>query len=783
MHVSFPLFTPSTGAILCALAFATNAVAQDPGVDHRLHLGYATFDPVRDGVPPMSPLLAEADGGTHLFIVQFDAPIADRDRQALRDAGAAVQHYLPSQSYLVRMTTDVAAAVREQRGVRWVGAYHPAFRLDPQLVSDLTTDALPTRARYHVMPVDHRQDSAALEAAIAGLGGTVDSPAQGGNLIVASLTPAQLAALSHHDTVLWIDRWSPWEADMDNGRVQSGAEALHGLATPIDGKGMRAHSFDTGFTLTHPEFGARAPYRVAPIPVLGTGNDSHGSSVIGIVGAEGLNPQAKGMMPFAQLLVTGFSQGISNRYALARTLRDPSGTAQAMASTSSVSQSRTLTYTSVSANTDLWIFDFDLFYTQSQSNASSQMSRPEAWAKNTASVAGFNHFNNTNPNDDRFANGSSRGPASDTRYGVTFAGYYDSIFTTTSNGRYTTFCCTSGATPMVNGLAGLVMQIFTDGHYGYPGVGWQDRFDALPHFTTTKAVMMATTRPMPPSRATRVQQGWGFPNALDAYDLRDRMLVVDEEDVLTQGQRRCYWVFAPGGQPLRACMTYADPPAVAGAGIHRVNSLDLRVVAPDGTEYWGNRGLLTGNVSQPGGEPNDRDTEEAVWIESAACGLWEVDVLASAIREDGHVETAATDADFALVVRGIGGGRDRSGMVLDLVSGGPGQLDFVVSNAPTTGWTQGWTVLSASTARHLSLGNLFGIEADALSLASFGFAPAPGGLFAFTNAGAGAYPQAPISLPSGLAAALQGVTLDGVVILADAQGKVVDVSSVDRVTP
>ena len=83
----------------------------------------------------------------------------------------------------------------------------------------------------------------------------------------------------------------------------------------------------------------------------------------------------------------------------------------------------------------------------------------------------------------------------------------------------------------------------------------------------------------------------------------------------------------------------------------------------------------------------------------------------------------------------------------------------------------------------MALGNLFGLEADALTLSVLGQTPAAGGVFAFTNSGNPSdYPNASFSFPAPVAAAVSGMTFDATVILVDAQGAIVSVSSVDRET-
>src|SRR5262249_29679983 len=110
---------------------------------------------------------------------------------------------------------------------------------------------------------------------------------------------------------------------------------------------------------------------------------------------------------------------------------------------------------------------------------------------------------------------------------------------------------------------------------------------------------------------------------------------------------------APGMADFRATMVYTDPPGTPSSSQHRVNDLTLKVIAPDSTIYWGNNGMTLGNVTTPGGAANTKDTVENVWITAPAAGLWTVQVIASEIVQDSHVETPAIDADFALVVSGV----------------------------------------------------------------------------------------------------------------------------------
>jgi serine protease AprX len=79
-----------------------------------------------------------------------------------------------------------------------------------------------------------------------------------------------------------------------------------------------------------------------------------------------------------------------------------------------------------------------------------------------------------------------------------------------------------------------------------------------------------------------------------------------------------------------------------------VNDLDLIVVAPDGTRYHGNHGLIAGDWSRAGGAPDRLNNVENVFLQAPAAGVWRFIVAAHRIAS-----TAARGQDFGLVVCGV----------------------------------------------------------------------------------------------------------------------------------
>jgi len=638
-----------TGA--CALLLCTVVSSQDAqrSAASSLHLQFATFDPVA-GAPEV-PALLRGNAATQLWIVQFEGAPTDARREAVRQAGGEVLSYLPDNAYVVRMESGAAASVRLQGEVRFVDRYHPAYRLEAELRDALVAaQPIPTQ-RYYIVVADKHRDKPALGAAIQAMGGKVEFDHPGSLLFEVRLDAAQLLAAANLDQVLWIDRWTAVGLDMNNARIQGGGNYVESQGG-YTGLGLNAHIYE-GIDANHPAYSGPV------INVRSSGaSSSHGTNTAGIVFGDGTgNPTYRGMAPDVGKFYTNYGSVQGSRWQVVSDLVNIHNVSM---TTASWGDARTTQYTSVSADADDIIFDHDIAWTQSQSNASTQQSRPQAWAKNIFSIGGVDHNDNSNPLDDSWRNGgASIGPASDGRIKPTLCAYYDSIGTTSQGGGYTgSFGGTSGATPIVAGHNALAIQMFTDGIFGNqlrnPG---GSRHSNRPKFTTLKALQVVSAAQYAftsgSSDNRREHQGWGFPDLRRMYDYRAKTFIVDESDVLAQGQNRRWDITVGAGEPdLKICMTYADPAGNPAASMARVNDLSLRVVDPNGTVYWGNNGLSSGVWSVAGGTEDNLNPIECVFVQNPVAGMWRAEVFATLVAQDSHVETPGVDADYGLVVSG-----------------------------------------------------------------------------------------------------------------------------------
>lgn len=620
---------------------------------YEIGLRYDQFDPaVRE--PVVSPIL-QASQDSHLYIVQFLTQPLQEFQDAITAYGGIVRHYIAQYAYLVEMDTSTRILVEALPYVRWIGPYHPAYRLEEYMLENLqNAQQMYPLQRYNIQVLSPEQKSI-VAGRIRELNGGVNNEDAGKVLVEATLTPEQLFEVVRWNEVNFVDRWSPLEPDMDIAREIGGADYIETVAG-YNGSGVRGEVFDAGFNLAHVDF------QHHPLIQHGTvGSNSHGAATSGICFADGTgNPKGKGLLPFGQGIVGDYNyiglEGTSRYTHTAEQVQDPYF---CVFETASVGSSQTTQYTTISADTDDALFDFNIIHCQSQSNLGTQSSRPQAWAKNIVSGGGIYHYDTLTKADDMWNGGASIGPASDGRIKPDFCSFYDNIYTTTtgSSTSYTSsFGGTSGATPIIAGHFGLFFQMWSDGIFGNDVTPGGTVFENRPHMTTAKAMMINTADQYPFNGTTgdkiRTHQGWGMPSVKNLYDLRDNFYIIDESDILEPFDVSTHIVAVQAGSPfLKVTMTYADPagnPSVQSQ--HRINDLSLKVTSPSDVVYWGNNGLKSAVWSQSDGAADTKDTVECVFIQNPEGGAWTIEVSADEVIQDSHVETPEMDADYALVV-------------------------------------------------------------------------------------------------------------------------------------
>lgn len=635
-------------------------------------LRYARFDPRAGGEPAVDAAL-KAGAQNEVYLVQFVATPLPIFREQIEAAGGKIVRVVPDNTFVVQLAGGARDRVAALPYVRWVGAYHSAYKLDPGILGAIRAGTLGDAEtfRYSIECFDRGAEAQERVAAkIRAIGGIVELTTPDQFRMEATLTPQQMLQVAQLNDVNIVEPWAgPAENDMNIVRAIGGANFIE-TNLSLTGQGVRGQVTDSELRNTHQEYSTFGATLTRQTANWGNAANPHGSSAFSIVFARGADAGARGMLPNAAQRIflnqsdTTHGGGALSRLAVNQQLVNPAGTYRAVFTSNSWGNTRTQLYTTVSAETDDSVFQTNLVFLQSQSNAGSfgeplQNSRPQAWAKNVVSVGGVNHEDTLSRADDNHGGGASTGPAQDGRIKPDVCGFYDFVrsATNTSDTSYGNFGGTSAATPMVAGHFGLFFQMWHEGVW--PGFGGKsDVFDSRANAMTAKAAIANSSFqynwPAGGTNGdiTRFVQGWGMPDLQNLYNLRNNTFIVDGGKPISPDGRHTYKLLVNGNNPLKITMAYMDPQGNPAAAIDRINDLSLRVTAPNGTVYWGNNGLTAGLFSTSGGASNTRDTIENVFVQTPAEGVWTVEILGDTIVQDANLSTAVIDATYSIWATG-----------------------------------------------------------------------------------------------------------------------------------
>ncbi len=652
-HISGTVWTATwtqNGVAHYAISLDGKTLATQRETSYELLFRRATFDPLK-AAPDFSE--SKLRSSERAFVVQFwTQPLAEYS-EALDALSGEIYDHVGNHAFLVHLSPEAAQAAAALPFVRWVGPFHPEYKLEPALLNALGLGSVPGSATYNVQVFKAGlEQKAAVAARIAQVGGVVELMSPHGRLMRATLSPLGLRAVAELDQVSAIDRWGAPEADLDIVRQISGANALQ-TATGFQGQGVRGEVLDSGVWTTHVDFQHDGGVHMHG----GNGSTSHGTQVYGIVFGNGTGQAVgKGLLPMGYGIASSY-ETLGDRFAHSLELVDPLFPYQAVFQTNSWGSPLTTAYGTESALMDDIIMATDLLITQSQSNAGSQNSRPEAWAKNIVSVGGIVHNNTLTTADDTWG-GASIGPAQDGRLKPDLSHFYDSVWAPASgsNTAYGNFSGTSSATPCTVGHFGLFYQLWHNGVFGNPTGATV--FASRPHFTLAKAALVNTGKSYPFTGAnhnlTRTHQGWGLADVDRLYTRRTKTFWINQTEPVDNLETVTYTLPVSAGETeLKATMVYREPGGTVSTTQHRKNDLTLKVTSPGGTIYWGNNGLNVGNWSTSGGSANTKDTVENVFVQNPAAGTWTIQVIGSDVNTDIRPDVSGVNADFGLWVTGV----------------------------------------------------------------------------------------------------------------------------------
>lgn len=167
-----------------------------------IHLKYATFDPLA-GEPdvPSDLRAAETPGKAGYYVVQFECPVDDGMKNEVVSLGAELLDYVPDFAFIARMTPETAARVAGAPHVRWVGAYHPAYKISPELRTPGRSGSL--KATILLFPAESTAD---VEREVVLSRGIVHASRADHNPHVEATLPLQaIGVIARQRGVAWIE--------------------------------------------------------------------------------------------------------------------------------------------------------------------------------------------------------------------------------------------------------------------------------------------------------------------------------------------------------------------------------------------------------------------------------------------------------------------------------------------------------------------------------------------------------------------------------------------------
>jgi hypothetical protein len=600
-----------------------------------IHLKAARFDPLTSDPNIPSDLIYDIDMG--YYLVQFSGPIYEDWIFEIIDSGGKILGYIPQYTYIVQMEKDLKEKLQDLPHIRWIGLYHPAYKMENNLFERTQTVSL------NVMVFESglgNENLNLVRQKIQVLGGRIMKEEPEADNIVVEISGSKIPDIAFIPQVECIDEYSEPVSLMDNIRVFTGATSpLHEFG--FNGTGIVGEVKDSGLDEDHVEFEGQ---------IIGTDpdnidEDSHGTSTFGIVFAKGVSERAKGMLPDGDGVFCDWAVG--RIQSVANLVSNWDGLFQ---SNSWHSGSADSSYQSNSRQNDEAVFEYDISMLYASGNGGSDGSiTREATAKNVITVGGIDHQDNQDRTDDvHNGNQGNKGPVDDGRIKPDVVGPYESIYTTTSGGGYTSgFGGTSGATPVAAGGVGLIYEMYKRNHFGNNPSG------TVPHSATVKAILIADAYQYELTQADRMAQGWGLVDVGNVYFMGENHLIDDESESLRTGESQIYNITPTGIHQLKITLVWTDVPGTTSSDLHLINNLNLKVTDPYGTVYWGNYGLDLSKWSSSGGSADSLNNVENVFLESPISGEWTIEVIAENIALDGNTDTIQMDQNYALVASGV----------------------------------------------------------------------------------------------------------------------------------
>ncbi|MCA9984728.1 MAG: S8 family serine peptidase [Anaerolineales bacterium] len=661
------------------------AFADVPNAAQLQVMGYQ-FDPLA-GEPAVAADMRAAADVAGFRLVQLQGPANDAWLAALEATGARILQYYPQNSYLVWASPTQTDSLDALEMVRWQGLFHPAYKINSDLVGQGSRIRNVDIVFYDDQNVDSTLD------ALTALGANIlnvfpSQPDKAFYDAIVELDYARVEDVARLNNVLWLGFSGPkpiLDDEMSDqivagnhpGNMPVVGYNDHLAALGYDGTGVTWAVIDTGIDYAHPDLnthiGGGVNYPGAPNDPLKPGDDcaggGHGTHVAGIIGGDaaagfadgagflyGLGiapgvtffasnslcapswPPAGGWQEHSKQAVLGDAIGGNNSWTTGE------GTQHGYQASE-----RTHDIMVLDGNFDTTDFAEPFIEVFSAGNSGGSGLTAPKEAKNLIVTAAS--LNGRAGNIDAIASFSSRGPAVDGRVVPTITAPGQSIASSRrlgaasqcnlsiagTNDHYALCSGTSMAAPHTAGAIVLVTEWWRGFHGGIS-----------PSPAMAKALLVNTAVDMGTADIPNNNEGWGRINTTNIISPTTSFLYLDNQAVFTDtGQIIALGVTVlDTSQPFKVTLAWSDAPGAIGANPALVNNLDLTVEI-GGEIYLGN--VFSGGWSVPGGVADSINNLENVYVQTPAVEATII-VQATNIAGDAVLYNAdMTDQSYSLV--------------------------------------------------------------------------------------------------------------------------------------
>ena len=478
------------------------------------------------------------------------------------------------------------------------------------------------------------------------------------------LDPMDLERLMSDPSVLWVQPLHDLVLHDASAGTAIGRDALlTGVPGTLDGSGETIAVMDTGIDRDHPDFSGRilgvdTSFGLDSSPA--DSNSGHGTHVTGVIAGNGSgNASTAGLLPAAFIRSYALEYDATGTFGRFGSIYDMLNSADSVGSRVMVnawgSSGSYGAYNGDSRSIDTFVRDHPeamvVFSVGDRGGDGASQISPQSSAKNALAVGASDG--------EQRAGFSSQGPSLDGRVRpdvlapgvdicasraqeasiVTGGPCGDGLHADGSTPLSMSLSGTSQAAPVAAGAAGLVREHLRE------SLGINSPTAAL-----LKAALINGAEDLGAPNIPNPQEGWGRVDLertiAPHHDGEDLTTWYDQSKSLSAGESLIYRFQANETHGLDLTLTWTDAPGSSGAAQSTprlINDLDLKLIAPDGTEYLGN--VFSNGVSVVGGDSDRLNNVERVRIPADAgsrSGVWSVVVT----------NVAGSTQPFALAVTG-----------------------------------------------------------------------------------------------------------------------------------